>query len=242
MKSRISSSDPAPRPPRRSLHLLPLVLLIPLPSIGGAAGMWWWPDSLLGKGVYALSKFGLLLFPLLWFRLVEKGRWSFPRIDRPGLREGVISGLVFCLVIWTGYFLAVNRGFDPAETRRALVAAGLSAPWMYLIMGVYWCSVNALLEEMVWRWFVLRHCRALCPGPRTAVLLAAAAFTLHHFVVVRAWLPLSATLGVCAAIFAAGAVWGWLTLRHDSLFPACVSHILADIGVFTAGAHLLFVQ
>ena len=117
---------------------------------------------------------------------------------------------------------------------------GLMSFWPYLAMGIYWSTVNAVLEEMVWRWFVLEKCKQLCPGPLMAAALSAGLFTLHHLVVVGAWLPLGPTLAVNVAIFAAGFLWSALTLKHKSIFPACVSHILADIGIVTAGIWILF--
>ncbi|MEX2607995.1 MAG: CPBP family glutamic-type intramembrane protease [Kiritimatiellia bacterium] len=111
---------------------------------------------------------------------------------------------------------------------------------LLVLMGLYWCTVNAVLEEMVWRWFVLRQLQAIVPSRNTAALLAAAAFTLHHLVVVSAWLGPPATLGVNLTIFAAGGLWCRLTLRHQSVLPACISHILADIALVTLGLHLFF--
>ncbi|MDA3873287.1 MAG: hypothetical protein PF795_04945 [Kiritimatiellae bacterium] len=61
-----AASNPRPRQP-----LAALLLLLPIPSLGGAAGMWWWPDSLTGKLFYGLSKILLLAFPLLWHVYVE---------------------------------------------------------------------------------------------------------------------------------------------------------------------------
>jgi len=43
-----------------------------------------------------------------------------------------------------------------------------------------------------------------------------------------------------AAALAAGACWSWLYLRYGSIWPAWISHVIADIAVFAVGWQLLF--
>ncbi len=43
-------------------------------------------------------------------------------------------------------------------------------------------------------------------------------------------------------IFCAGLHWSALTLRYQSLLPACISHILADLALLAVGAWILFLS
>lgn len=217
-----------------------LTLLVPAPSLGGAAGLWWGQGTLWGNTLYALSKVWLLAFPLFWHFRICKGKLVLPRVTRRGWRDGLVTGLLCVAVVWAGAWIGLNRFYEPAAIAEALDKTGLMSFWPYVLMGVYWSTANAVLEEMVWRWFVLGHCQRLCRGPLRAAALSAFLFTLHHLVVVGAWLPPGPTLAVNAAIFAAGFLWSCLTLRHNSIFPACVSHMLADVGIVTAGVFILF--
>jgi hypothetical protein len=38
--------------------------------------------------------------------------------------------------------------------RRRAAGVGLDSRAIYLAGAVYWCTVNSILEEYVWRWFV----------------------------------------------------------------------------------------
>lgn len=220
--------------------LLALLLLVPAPSLGAAAGLWWGQGTLWGNSLYAASKVWLLAFPLFWHFRICKGKFTLPRVTRQGWREGGLTGLLCAAVILLGAWMGRGRLFDPADIAEALENTGLMSFWPYLLMGVYWSTVNAVLEEMVWRWFVLGQCRKICRRPVGAAALSAFLFTLHHLVIVAAWLPWDLTLLVNLAIFAAGFLWSHMTLRHQSIFPACVSHMLADAGIVAAGVWVLF--
>lgn len=226
---------PTPRRP-----LLALLLLLPIPSLGCAAGMWWWPDTVLAKFIYGLSKLLLIAFPLIWHFFVDRGQFRRPRLSGIGVREGVLSGLVLCLLIVLGSGLALKYWVDAGEIRRQLTALGYGGPLFFLLMALYWSTVNAVLEEMVWRWFFLRQLHGLFRRKSLVLLLSAAGFTLHHLVVVSAWLPMAPTLLVNFGIFCAGLHWSALTLRHRSLLPACISHILADLALMGVGTWILF--
>ena len=229
------SSAPTPRLPGWAL-----LCLVPLPSLGGAAAMWWWPDSPWGKGLYGFSKVLLLTLPLFWHRYIDRGRWHLNTCRKQGLNEGLLTGVGMIGVIWIMGLLAAKRWVDVDLIMAQLALVGFDSLGLFLLLGLYWCTLNAILEEMVWRWFVLRQFQEKAAAPFTAILLASAAFTLHHLVVVRSWASWPITLILNAGVFGAGVVWGWLTLRHRSILPACISHILADIGIVSLGFFLFF--
>ncbi|MFZ4397220.1 MAG: hypothetical protein ACOYOU_16515 [Kiritimatiellia bacterium] len=45
---------------------------VPAPSIGVLASMVLFPGTMLGKGLFAISKLWLFAFPVVWLLLVDK--------------------------------------------------------------------------------------------------------------------------------------------------------------------------
>jgi len=111
--------------------------------------------------------------------------------------------------------------------------------WATSSTWIYRTLVNSLIEEYVYRWFVLRQCEALLP-PAAAVIASAAVFTIHHVIALNQYLEPGFTALASAGVFAGGIVWATLYHRYRSIWPGWISHVLADIAVFGLGWWLLF--
>ncbi|MCX6996056.1 MAG: type II CAAX endopeptidase family protein [Kiritimatiellaeota bacterium] len=216
-----------------------LVGLVPAPSIGVLAAMVLFPGALLGKVIFAASKLWLFAFPVVWLKLVERGRLSITPARQGGCLAGLASGAGLSLLILWGFFAFGQGLFDRALFIGKLRAIGLGAWPVYLGGAVYWILVNSVLEEYVWRWFVYRQCATLV-GPATAVMLTAAFFSLHHFIALQAYGRLSLALVCSLGVFLGGAVWSFLYMRYQSIWPGYLSHAVVDLTVFGLGALLLF--
>jgi membrane protease YdiL (CAAX protease family) len=226
------------RPPNRSLAVVALLLLVPVPTAGVFAALHAVPGP-FGHAMFGAAKLWLLVLPAAWFVLVERGRpgWSRPR--RAGLRAGLLLGSAMAATIGLAYWGVLRNLVDPRPLRQAAFEMGLGSPAAYLAGAAAWTFANSLVEEYVWRWFVLRQLRALLPAA-AAILGSAALFTAHHVFALAAYLePEHVVLG-SAAVLAAGACWSWLYLRFASIWPAWVSHVVADAAVFLVGWQLLF--
>ena len=193
----------------------------------------------LGHTVFLAAKIWLLLFPAAWYLGVERGRasWSPPR--KGGLGVGALSGLAILAAIVAGAWLAGVRTMDLAPLRAAVGEMGLGAPGSYLVAAAGWTLANSLMEEYVYRWFVLRQSEHLFSATG-AVLMSAAVFTLHHVIAVSQYLNLLHTVLASAGVFIGGAIWAWLYWRYRSIWPGWISHVLADLAVFGVGWWLLF--
>ncbi|MFW5845542.1 MAG: CPBP family intramembrane glutamic endopeptidase [Planctomycetota bacterium] len=215
--------------PRLSAALI-LLLLLPAPSIGVAAALWWWPEQPLGQTLFALCKVWLLALPLLWYRLVERGSWSLSPMRRGGFRMGMFTGIGIAVVIVLVYVLA-RPWLDLSALQARLAAIGLDTPGRLLVMAAYWTFINSVLEEYVWRWFVVRQWIRLLPAAG-AIVAAALAFTVHHVIALRLYfdwpLALLASAGVCAG----GLIWSWMYWRYASIWPGWISHAWADLAIF----------
>ena len=222
----------------RHRALLALALLAPVPSLGIWAAMVAAPGP-LGHGVFLVAKLWLLVFPAAWYLLVEKGKpsWSPPR--RGGMATGVLSGVILAAAIVLGAWLVGARHMDLAPLHAAVREMNLASPAAYLAGAAAWTLVNSLIEEYVYRWFVLRQCEALLP-PAVAVIASAAIFTIHHVIALNQYLEPGFTALASAGVFVGGIVWAALYYRYRSIWPGWISHVLADIAVFGLGGWLLF--
>jgi membrane protease YdiL (CAAX protease family) len=101
--------------------------------------------------------------------------------------------------------------------------------------------VPALGEELGWRGWMLPKLMPL--GAVPAILISGVVWGLWHaplillgynYPGVPGWLGLTAMVGVCITF---GAVFGWLRLRSDSVWPAALAHAAFN---GAAGTYLLF--
>ena len=225
----------APKPTARSA-ILALLLMAPVPTIGVAAAMYAAPGT-VGQAVFVAAKVWLVVFPAFWDLVVERGApsWSAPRLG--GLGVGAALGLVMGAVILLAYWLGLGAQIDPMLLRRTADELELTRPWVYIAGAGYWIFINSVIEEYVYRWFILRQLRALM-NDTAAVLGSALIFTIHHTVAMADYLgPLHNALGT-VAVCVAGACWSWLYLRYRSIWPPWIAHVIADVAIFRIVFHL----
>ncbi|MFW5750833.1 MAG: CPBP family intramembrane glutamic endopeptidase [Planctomycetota bacterium] len=218
--------------------LLALALLVPAPTLGALAGLWWFPGTALGTGLFLAAKLWLLALPLAWHRAVDCGRWSWSPPRQGGFAVGLISGVLIAGLVVTAWLVLGGGLIDRAAVRATAATTGLDDPGAYLVMALYWCSLNAVLEEYVWRWFVAGQAASLLPRAG-AVVLAALAFTAHHVIALRAYFDWPVVLLGALGVAIGGAWWSWMYLRYRSIWPGLLSHICADIAVFAIGWQLV---
>jgi membrane protease YdiL (CAAX protease family) len=137
------------------------------------------------------------------------------------------------------YWVAGDWLLDVPRLRAVVAGSGLDRPSVYVAGACYWITVNSVLEEYVFRWFMFRQFAARVPNG-AAVCAAALAFTVHHTVALQlqfGW-PM-AVLG-SAGVFVGAAIWSWLYARCGSIWPGYVSHAIVDIAIFSLGALMVF--
>jgi len=233
------------QPPHRARSvvaraLLGLLLIAPAPSLAVLAAFALEPGTTLAAICYAIGKIWLIGLPIAWLLWVERGRLSLSPLRRGGLGTGVTLGLAIGAVIWMAYWLIGRHLIDP-ESMRALAATnGLDVPWRYLLACGALALVNSLLEEYVFRWFIVGQCLRLMRAV-PAIIVAATIFTLHHIISVQAYVDhWGLTALICAGVFMGGAAWSWCYARFGSIWPGWISHVIADLAVFSVGWVVIF--
>ena len=233
---------PSARLSARRRALLALVLLVPAPSIGVIVAMLVpaTEGTALGKGLFMAAKAWLVLFPAAWWILVERGRPSLSPARKGGFGIGIALGLVISAVIGAGFFL-FGSWIDPATVQASARDSGIGTLPMYLGFCALTATVNAVLEEYVWRWFVVRQCDVALGGRHfAAVFLSAALFTIHHVFALAAQLDWRVTVVASAGVFVGGAIWSWCYMKFGSIWPGYVSHVIVDVTIFVIGYMLIF--
>ncbi len=219
--------------------ILSLLLLIPAPSIGVFCGMVLFPNSALGTALFSFSKVWLLALPVAWYLFVDKGKFSLSPARKGGFGFGLLSGGVITAIILTAYFLVGGFFLDKSILIEKMNEIGLALPTRYIAGALYWICVNSILEEYVWRWFVVRQCESVFK-PVAAIVASALFFMLHHIVAMKVYMGWDATLICSAGIFIGGALWSWMYVKYESIWPGYLSHAIVDMCIFGIGAIMIF--
>ncbi len=223
----------------QSLALTSLLLLVPAPSIGVLFGMILAPSSWLGSLAFVGSKIWLLGLPVAWLVLVDQQPISWSRPTRGGFGAAVLLGVITSAVVLATFWLLGDALIDRTMVADMAVQVGLDSTAVYLAGALYWITINAVLEEYVWRWFVVRQAEQLV-SPWGAIAISAAGFTLHHIVAMRIYFTWTVVLIASVGIFIGGATWSWLYQRYRSVWPAYLSHAIVDAAIFFVGYRLIF--
>jgi len=234
----------------RKHALLALLLLVPVPSIGTITGMVL-AEGPVGSAVFFALKFWLFGLPLFWLVVIDKRRPRLPRPSAAGMPAGVVSGVLIASSIVAAYWCLGREVLD--EQRMAAMRAKaeefkLTTTWIYLVGALYWCTVNSILEEYVWRWFVFTRLEVLVPRI-AAVILGGALFTVHHVIALDVYfrgvsvsiagLDVGLVVLTSLGVFIGGVTWSWIYLRYRNIWAAYVSHVFADVVIFAIGWQLL---
>jgi uncharacterized protein len=231
-------SNPSVSPGSRRQSILALWLIVPVTSIGAIMSALVAP-GVIGQRVAIFCGLWLLIFPFLWHRFVEKQRLNFKLTKDDGWLTGVTLGVLMFGLIFCSYWFVGRYLLNIADIRSRTSQMGINIPLMIFGFGTFQTLVNSLIEEYVWRWFVLRHCEILWPK-RWAVFISAGFFTIHHVFLLLAYCDnLALVLVGSIAVFAAGIVWAISKQFYKSLIPSYLSHLAADLALQIASGHIL---
>ncbi len=215
----------------RTRSLLALLLVAPAPTVGVFMAYYAAPGD-VGAAAYTVSKAILYGFPLVWLLWIERSRLSRSPMRRGGAVAGLVSGLIIAGLILGAWQLA--GPLDGAAMRKALAPLGFNDPLKFLGLAAWMSLANALLEEYAFRWFVFSRVRALLPAI-PAVAATGLIFTAHHVLVLKAFFDWPIVWVSSAGVLVGGLTWSALYARYGSIWPAWISHLCADVAIFTIG-------
>jgi membrane protease YdiL (CAAX protease family) len=227
----------APSP--RSRDLTALALTAPAPSVAVIVAMILLPGTVIGTSIFVLAKLWLVALPWFWHVRVERRPPSLSPMRHGGLGAGVGLGLLIVAVVIVAYELLGSRLIEAEQIRSVARRTGIGTPATFLAGAVFWITVNSVLEEYVYRWFMFRHSERLL-GSTIAVFAAASIFTVHHVIALAVQFDWVVTIIGSLGVFIGGVAWSWCYRRYRSIWPGYVSHAIVDVAVFWIGWRLIF--
>lgn len=206
------------------------------------------------KPAMVLGKTWIFLVPLLWHLFIDRQKLSWSPVKRGGLGVAFAFGIVSMIAMYGAWFLIAQDFVDPQLLRDKTAPLGLDSKGFYILGAIYWITINSLLEEYSFRWFIFRKFETMLgsaaessdgPQPLTragviAIALTSLVFVVHHAVAMNLFFNWWINLICCTGIFIGSAAWSWLYLRYRSLWPCYLAHALADIPIFTVGYYIIF--
>ena len=222
---------------RRSA-ILAILCLGPLPTLGVAIAAFGEP-GIVGQSVWLFAKLGLLIGPAMWWKFVQRQPCRLSKPSIVGFVPGLISAIALAAIIFLSYWWVARPLLNFNELRAMLAGLGINTKTQYFLLAGYLTLINSFIEEYVFRWFFYRQFQRLMP-PVLAVFSAALLFTVHHTVVLAAYIPWYFNALASFGVFSGGLIWSFLYFRYKQIWPAYISHIGADVGVFLIGYHMIF--
>lgn len=147
-------------------------------------------------------------------------------LERLGLRGGLswqmvgyaVAGVLVIFFLWPVLEWGVETMGIPMQWWREGLILKTTSDFVWLVICAGFLS--PVLEEIIFRGYVLNALLARLPNRTVAILLATLAFTSIHIM----FGP-----GTLVLIFFWTFVPTWLTLRFKSLYPAILMHILNNL-------------
>ena len=136
---------------RRNLLALLLVGIAPSVSVIISFGT---DGGIVSQVAYGLSKIWMLGLPLFWYLKIDGGSFSWSKPERGGYRMAIGLGLGMSALM-VGAWLILGKWLDPDLLKDAVEPVGLLDKRLFFGGVVYWILVNSLLEEYVFRWFLV---------------------------------------------------------------------------------------
>ena len=161
---------------KRALIALLLVGLAPTVSVFISFGT---DGGIFSQIAYVLSKLWLLVIPLMWYLKVDGGELSLSKPKQGGYAMATGLGLGMSALIFITRFLVGDR-IDGGLLKDAVEPVGLLDVRLYIGGVIYWTVLNSLLEEYVFRWFLVVKSETLVGTGTPAILLSAFIFVIHH--------------------------------------------------------------
>ena len=111
----------------------------------------------------------------------------------------------------------------------------------YTLAAIYWTVLNSLLEEYVFRWFLVVKSEALVGTGHSSYSTLCIHIRNSSYVCFDVFgFPWWANVLASVSLFVGGAIFSWLYIRYRSVWMPYIAHAICDIAVFGVGAIIIF--
>ncbi len=222
----------------QKLALIGLVLAAIAPTISVVTGFVI-QAGIIAIFVFIFTKIWMFGIPAFWHIKVENKPYSFSKPANGGWKESLILGLIMTFVIYIAYAFLGDTMISSDDLKSILEPVGLTKP-MNLFFGIlFWIFINSVLEEYLFRWFILSKLEQLFGGTWLPMLLSSAIFTFHHTIALAFFINPIGNFLCSLGLFIGGLVFSWLYMKYRSVWIPWLAHALCDIAVFSIAWHLL---
>ncbi len=201
--------------------------------------------------LYSSCKVVQFSFPFIWIYGVRRKslrqglQFTLPRAK--DFFYGGLSGLVMgALVLGSYFFFFKHQSWietTPGRLQDKLNTLGFGTLDKFVLLASFISLFHSFLEEYYWRWFLFREIGNVM-SRKSAILLSSLAFTLHHVLIVHAYVPLSilwsGTILFSIPVFLAGCIWAAQYARNWSLSEVWISHVLVDAALMWMALDLVW--
>jgi membrane protease YdiL (CAAX protease family) len=198
-------------------------------------------EGLLGQIFWFISKLWMLGLPLFWRLKVDNLPISWSKPQDGGFKEALIIGGVFAIIMLAAWLVFGIDNVDSTEIKTSLEPVGLTVASTYIAAALFWIFGNSVLEEYVFRWFIVEKAEVVINGIWKTVFLSAGIFVIHHFIALFfLGFPLWINLMACLGLFVGGSAFSWLYIKYRSIWVPFITHAICDVVVFGIGYWILF--
>ena len=148
---------------------------------------------------------------------------------RKSLLPGLIVGAVFLAAIYLFFMIFSRQLIDTSSMTNALDKWNLDSGNLFVFLFMMIVG-NSILEEIYWRGYVFSRLKELT-GPRNTVILTALFYTSYHLITTVTLFSVTQGLLLSSAVLLVGVFWACLRIKYESIIPAVISHLLADLGL-----------
>ncbi len=148
---------------------------------------------------------------------------------RKSLLPGLLVGATFLVAICLFFMVFSRQLIDTSSMTDTLNKWNLDSSNLFVFLFMM-IAGNSILEEIYWRGYVFSRLKKLT-GSRNTVVLTALFYTSYHLITTITLFSVAHALLLSAAIFLVGVFWACLRIKYDSIIPAVISHLLADLGL-----------
>ncbi len=228
-----SSGLPEPDLPKKENRLLPALILSLLPSVAVFTGL------VVLNSIFAtyILFYGAICVAVPLLDRVVLHRQTISEFfryvgfvnTRISMLPGLIVGAIFLVAICLFFMVFSSQLIETPSMTDALNKWNLDSGNLFVFLFMMIVG-NSILEEIYWRGYLFSRLKKLT-GSRNTVVLTALFYTSYHLITTITLFSVAYGLLLSAAIFLVGVFWACLRIKYDSIIPAVISHLLADLGL-----------
>lgn len=162
--------------------------------------------------------------PMLALRNASYKKGKFPR-------QAILVSLGVFLIIIATYML-LGQFIDVHAIQSDFVNRMQISSHQYILIGLYTIFVNAFIEELFFRSYLLN-------GRRENVILASLFFAIYHIAIFATWFSIPMFLLAMLGLFVGGLIFSYFTLKHQSFISSYLIHMAADLAIVLIGYNML---